>query len=461
MPHIETDIVIIGGGLTGLTLAHQLKKQNKKFVLLEKNERIGGVIKSVKTNDFIFEQGPSTGILNNEYVLDLFNDLKDHCQLQRAGKEVSKRYILKNGKWQAMPMGPVSAITTPLFSWYDKFRILGEPFRKPGTDPNETLDQLVIRRMGKTFLDYAIDPFIAGVYSGNPSYLVTRFALPKLYNLEQKYGSFIGGHVKLAKEKKKNNIQVDKQAHKGGSKTFSAKGGLSNMINAIANSAGNENIVTNAQHIKITPNNEAFDIIYNLNGTETSIRSKKVITTVGAFALPELLPFIPKETMQTISNLIYAKMVLATVGFKKWNYNKVEGFGGLVPTKEHQNYLGILFPSAIFNDRAPENGALFSVFIGGMRNSDLYYKEDTEIQRIVKEAFSNTMGVNNFNPDLFEITRHSHAIPQYGIDCEERFKSIDAIEKNYPGLIIAGNLKGGIGMADRIKQAFEIAESLN
>ena len=110
--------------------------------------------------------------------------------------------IWKDGRFHALPSGLWSAITTPLFTLKDKFRILGEPWRKKGTDPNESVGSLAERRLGRSFVDYAVDPFLSGVYAGNPYQLPTRLALPKLYDLEQRYGSFLKGSMALAKQPK-------------------------------------------------------------------------------------------------------------------------------------------------------------------------------------------------------------------------------------------------------------------
>ncbi len=212
-----TNIAIIGAGLTGLTTAFYLKKQHKDFLVLEENNRVGGVIHTQHQDGFTFEEGPNTGVLGSPEAAELFEDLGGLCSLETAGGNVNKRYILKNGEWTAMPMGLIDAVKTPLFTMKDKFRILAEPFRKPGTDPEEPLSELVKRRMGQSFLDYAIDPFILGVYSGDPSKLITKYAFPKLYNLEQNYGSFIGGSVKRMFRKK------DERAKKATRKVFSVK----------------------------------------------------------------------------------------------------------------------------------------------------------------------------------------------------------------------------------------------
>ena len=218
----HTDILIVGAGLTGLTTAFYINKNQKDFVVIDKKPRVGGVINTESENGFTFETGPNTGVLGNPEVEELFEDLGSACQKVEASKLVNKRYILKGAKWRAMPMGPWQAITTPLFSLGDKFRILGEPFRAKGKNPNESLAEMVKRRMGKSFLQYAIDPFILGVYAGDPAKLVTKYAFQKLYRLEQDYGSFIGGSLKKKKA-------TDPRSKKATRKVFSVKGGLSNL----------------------------------------------------------------------------------------------------------------------------------------------------------------------------------------------------------------------------------------
>lgn len=97
---ISTDIIVVGAGLTGLTTAYYLKKTNRKFVVIEKEQRIGGVINTIKENNYVYEEGPNTGVIGNTTVVELFEELKDKCELEIAGDNVKNRYILKNGKWK-------------------------------------------------------------------------------------------------------------------------------------------------------------------------------------------------------------------------------------------------------------------------------------------------------------------------------------------------------------------------
>jgi oxygen-dependent protoporphyrinogen oxidase len=233
----QTDTVVIGSGLTGLTSAYYLNKARKSFIVIDKAEKTGGVIKTSQRDGFIFEEGPNTCVIGNTSVVELFEELAGFSEVELGNKDAAKRYILKKGKWHQLPSSLMTGITTPLFSFYDKIRILGELFRKKGDNPHENLSSFVRRRLGKSFLDYAIDPFILGVYAGDPSYIIPKYALPKLYNLEQEYGSLIGGSFKKQFAPKS---ALEKRVSR---KVFSFKNGLSSLTDALYNKVGEEHFL--------------------------------------------------------------------------------------------------------------------------------------------------------------------------------------------------------------------------
>ena len=128
----EVDFAIIGAGLTGLTAGFHLVKRNKNIVILEQSDRIGGQIHTFQKEEFGFQSGPNTGVVSYPDVAELFQALGNGCALEVAHEESKRRLIWKGEKYRALPSGLGSAVTTPLFKWYDKFRILGEPFRAKG-----------------------------------------------------------------------------------------------------------------------------------------------------------------------------------------------------------------------------------------------------------------------------------------------------------------------------------------
>ena len=447
------DVAIIGAGLTGLTLAFLLKKQGYNVIVLEKADRVGGAIQTHIYEGYVFEEGPNTGVVSNPEVAELFEMLG--CNIETANDSAEKRLILKNHQWHPLPSGAISFMKTPLFTAADKIRILFEPLRKKGTDPDESVASLAARRIGQSFVDYAVNPFISGIYAGDPEQLTTRYALPKLYNLEQDYGSFIGGGFKKSRQKK---TERDKKASR---KVFSVYGGLRKLIDLLEEKTGKESIICDAQQIRIGKKDENYEISYLKDNECERIAAKTVISTIGAYALPEILPFIPKSDMDRITKLNYAKIVQVAVALKENSLDpKYISFGGLIPKKENRNLLGVLFPSYCFSDRSPDNCSTLAVYLGGVKHPELFDLSDDNLRSLVLKELEELFDIPAPSVLFTKIFRHPYAIPQYDKWSGDRFDTIKKIEAEYPGLIIAGNLRNGIGMSDRIKQAFDIADQL-
>lgn len=439
------NIAIIGAGLTGLTTAFYLKKNGFDVTIYENAHRCGGAINSFDEKGFIYESGPNTGVLGNPEVAELFEDLGCTDLIDIADSRAKKRLIWKKGKWHALPSGPVSAITTPLFTLKDKINVLFEPTKKRGDDPHESLANLVRRRLGVSFLDYAIDPFIGGIYSGDPDKLIPKYALPKLYNLEQDHGSFIKGAIAKKKEHKSNR---EKKATK---EVFSVKGGLERLVDKLVLAIGVENIFVGApvsvhkEDEQYIVNNDVYDYL---------------VTTCNSKPLPKLLAFADESKLRIIDSVKYAAVAQVTMAFSDWDGDDIFAFGGLIPTKEKRDILGVLFTSSFFKNRAPKNGVLLSIFVGGTRKEHLFNLSEQEIIDLANKEVKAMLKPKQAKQEFVRVFKHKYAIPQYEISSKERFEAISQLQEEHKGLIIGGNIINGIGMADRIKQGRNIAKMI-
>lgn len=441
------NIAIIGAGITGLSAAFYAKKNGNEVTVFEKDSRVGGVIRTFRKNGFIYETGPSTSVVSLPEVVELFEDLKIGNLLEEAPSIAGNRYIFKKGSLHALPSGPLSGLSTPLFSFRDKFGILLEPFRKRGEDPNETLSSLVRRRLGESILDYAVDPFVSGVYAGNPDQMIPKYALPKLYNLEQNYGSFIRGSIQKMKQPKSER---DKKATK---KTFSVKGGLEVLVRHLEQAIGKENFVM-GESPTVVPENGSYKV---RAGEREFGPFERIIYTAGASHVFEVFPFA-EENFPDAGKVLYAKVSELAIGFNKWEGVPLDGFGALMPSKEKRDILGILYMSSLFKDRSPEGGALLAVFVGGLRHPEFHDMPDDALKEMVGKDVQKILRIPDFKPDLFEISRHEEAIPQYDLKTPGRKAAYSAIEKAYPGILMGGNGIDGIGMSARIAQGRALAE---
>jgi oxygen-dependent protoporphyrinogen oxidase len=204
-------IAIVGAGITGLTAGYILKKRGVPITIYEVGNVPGGVVRTVRQDGFLAECGPNTLLETSPEIPALFRELGLEEEALYSDPDASKKYIIRNGRPVEVPSSPLQFLTTELFSTSAKLRLLREPFiPRSAPEKEESLAQFVVRRLGREFLDYAINPFVAGVYAGDPWKLSVREAFGKVYALEQKYGSLIRGQILGARERKKRGT-VSKQ----------------------------------------------------------------------------------------------------------------------------------------------------------------------------------------------------------------------------------------------------------
>ena len=234
---MDTDnikIAILGAGISGLAAAYWLQKAGRDITVLEANREPGGSMITRREEGFLIDYGPNSGLDTTPLIAQMVAELGLRDEIVYASEIGNKRYILKNQRLHALPTTPLAFLKTDLFSLKAKLRLLAEPFIGKSQDGYyQSISQFVERRLGREFLDYAINPFVAGVFAGNPDKLSVKSAFPKLYRLEELYGGLIKGFIKGAKERKKRS-ETSKQS----ARMFSFKSGMQIFPRAIAAKPG-------------------------------------------------------------------------------------------------------------------------------------------------------------------------------------------------------------------------------
>lgn len=452
----QSKVIIVGAGITGLSVAWRLAQNNVPFILIESSSRPGGQIRTLTQNGYVFETGPNTSSISNPEVIELFEYLSPDAEIEVASETAKKRLVLFKGHLKALPDGPVSGVFTPLFTLRDKIKVLGEPFYRKGNNPYESVGKLAERRLGKSIVNYAVDPFVGGIYAGDPYKLTTKFALPKLYALEQTYGSFIKGAIRKMREPR---TARDKLATK---EVFSAQGGLETIVDALAEKVSRVGKIYFSSHIDHVEQleNSGWRVSFTAaDGEKHVTEANYYVTTVRSDKLDAILPNSIIPHLTPIQTLRYAPIWEVAVGFDHYKGDNTQSFGVLVPSVEKRNLLGILYPSDCFALRVPyDDSRLFTLFMGGERDYDkLKGKTEDEIIRIALDELYNIQSIpHSLDPSLVHLSFFEKAIPQYGPDSGERLNAIRFIEERFTGLFLAGAIRDGIGMAHRIKQGSDI-----
>lgn len=446
-----TRIAILGAGITGLTAAWTLRRAGLTPVVFEKSTRVGGAIGSVRTDGWLHELGPNSLLEGSREVAAFIEEIGLDARRLYAAPAAKQRYIVRDRKLVAMPTSPLTFATTKLFSVRAKLRLLGEPWRRRRTDDREeSVADFVVRRLGPEFLDYAINPFVAGVYAGDPTKLSVRHAFPKLHTIEQEHGSLIRG-------------ALARRNASGGPKgrIISFPDGLSELPRALAAALdpGALRLGTEVQTVRRVAT--GWEIQSATAAGNSAEQFSAIVCALPADALASLsfegVPAAP--ALSVLREILHPPVASVFTGYRRADVrHPLDGFGVLMPEVERAQILGTLFSSTLFPGRAPADHVALTSFVGGMRQPALVALDDAEILRVVQGELSRLLGVDA--PPVFtRVQRWSRAIPQYTL-AYQRFKdAIARVEDAAPRLFIGGNSRDGISLANCIDSGRRLAHA--
>jgi len=450
-------VAVIGGGITGLTAAFRLEQKGIPVVLYESGGRVGGVIESIREGGYLAEFGPNTLLETSPHIMELIRaaGLEERCW--HSDPRAENRYLVRGRKTIAMPGGLFGFLRTPLFSTASKFALFKEPFVPRWNNAHEeSVAELVVRRLGRDFLNYAIDPMVAGVYAGNPARLSVVHAFPKLYELEQKYGSLIKGQIFGARERKRR-AEVSKQ----NAKKISFDDGLQVLPDGLrARLRGPVHLSARVGSVARGIDG-GWSVAWQSPDGGHSQEHSAVLYSGTAHQLAEL-QFGGQPTIDTkpFAAVRYPPVASVVLGFRRGDVSHpLDGFGALIPKCEGFNILGTLFSSSLFARRAPEGFVTLTSYVGGERNPDLAFKSEDELVDLVCRDLRVLFGVSG-GPTYRRCTLYAKAIPQYEVGYG-RFKDLMArMEADAPGFFIAGNFRNGISLSDSLLSGWNTADRI-
>ena len=450
-------IAIIGGGISGLSAAFRLEQKKKQglrleYVLLESGPRFGGVIQTERVGDFLVEAGPDSFLTEKAWAADLCAELGLRDELVPSNDAARKTYILVSGHLVPLPDGLMfmvptkllSALSSPLFSWTTKLRMLREWFyRRVESSSDFSVAKFVERHYGREMVDRVADPLLAGVYGGSADELSVRSVLPRFVEMEARYGS-LGKAMVAARTQQQSS---------GRSLFTSLRSGMQQITDALL-----ARIAAPARRA-----NSAVERIGSESGKWLVMSSGRteefdaVVIAAPAYSASRLLQEANTELASVLSAIRYSSSVTVALGYdERVRVGLPEGFGFLIPRTESHRIIAATFVHNKFSHRAPDNRALIRCFLGGTRDEAILHLSDDEIAAIVKQDLLAILGIDN-EPQFVRIYRWQKAMAQYEVGHRNRVERIRSLLGETPGLALAGNYLGGIGVPDCVRAGSEAA----
>ncbi|MFO7760153.1 MAG: protoporphyrinogen oxidase [Desulfobia sp.] len=434
------DVVVIGAGISGLSLSHflQKKRPDLELVMLEKGERSGGAIRSFNKGGFLAEWGPHGFLDNSPYSREILLDTGLDQEAQQAPLEDFHRYICHRGTLIRIPQKPASILTSPLLSFPGKIRVLKDFWIEP-VESDQTVGQWAARRFGKGVLPL-VDAALTGSYAGDYEKLSIDAVMPGIRSLEFEHGSVLKGLLKIMRKKSGQEKAMPAM------KNFPQ--GMERLIQVLAKDKA---IRLETEVGALSKKDGKWEITAS---TGTFYAANLVMALPVNAALKLLCPLSVPPVIEVPLSRIYN----AVLGFSP-RARVPYGFGYLAPEVEKRFTLGVMFSSQMFPGRAPGDNILLEALVGGRRHPERLELDDETIIREVYKDISNLMELPE-PPFFSEVLRPEAAIPQLEKDHPDLLEWRSNMETREEGLYICGFGWDGIGINDMIKSARRVADDL-
>jgi protoporphyrinogen/coproporphyrinogen III oxidase len=455
-PGRKLPVAVVGGGITGLAAAYRLSQHGIPFRLFEASDRLGGVIRSERDPaGWLIEAGPNSFQENSRELSALIGDLGLGAERVTANPLARKRFIVRGGKLQSVPLSPAALLTTPLISTAGKLRLLAELFsQKKQRIDDLSLAAFARAHVGHEIVEYLLKPFVSGVYAGDAEKLSARHAFPSLWEAEQGHGSLVRGFMAQARTRRARGVARPQ--------IISFRHGLQMLPDALAAGLRSEHVELRAavDHVSREPRRarrdtasfspcpeECWRVHWTREGVAHADEFSTVILALPARGLADLA-FGKSKTrpLASLAAIKHPPVASLFLGFHREEVaHALDGFGALVPPAEQRNILGVLFSSTLFPDRAPAGCVAVTVLVGGGLRSELAGLPEEALTSLVMADLRALLGVRG-EPLFRRLSLWPRAIPQYNLGYETVFAAIDACERDHPGVLIGGQVRDGISL---------------
>jgi oxygen-dependent protoporphyrinogen oxidase len=445
-------IAIVGGGLSGLTVAYALASRGEGLDVrvFESETRAGGKISTDYRNGFLCEKGANGFLDNKPRTLELCKELD--ITPVRSNENAKKRFIVSGGRLNGLPESPPAFLKSGLISWPGKLRMLYDLFAPKGPE-DETVSDFVSRRLGREALEKLIDPMVSGVFAGDPYRMSIRSCFPRIKELEDEYGSLLKAMIRIGKERKKAKGSGVSAAPSGNLTSF--YNGAQTITDAIAGKLGDRLLLgVSVEGIERDGGN------YRLHTSRGNFDTDIAVLASPAFVTSKILKDIDSVISESLLEIPYPPLSVVCFGYQREKVgHPLDGFGFLIPHTEGARILGALWDSSIFPNRAPEGHVLLRTMIGGAKSPELAMLDDEKLTNTVFDELNKLVDLRS-DPDFVTVYRWEKAIPQYLLGHGERVRLIEERLESFPGLYLAGNAFRGVGMNDCVENGFRVSDRI-
>lgn len=464
------ETLIVGAGISGLSLAYALKQNQQQILVTERQNRVGGNITTNASGGYLWEEGPNS-FSPTPALLKLIVDVGLKEELVLADRRLP-RYVYWQGKLHPVPMSPPVAVTSGLLSVSGKLRaLLGAlGFVPPAMSAvlsaqqgEETVEQFFSRHLGTQVTQRLVAPFVSGVYAGDVNKLSANAAFRRINALATAGGGLVAGAILTRSQRKKLQTQVDPNVPKvRPGELGSFKQGLATLPQAIASQLG-EAVKLNWElvNLRLTENNTYIAQFSTPEGSQ-KVETRSIVLTTPAYVTADILQPLAPAASLALREIYYPPVACVVLAYPDAALkNPLRGFGNLIPRGQGIRTLGTIWSSSLFSGRTPQGWQILTNFIGGATDPEIADLSSEQIAQEVHKDLCRILLQKDISPKVLAVNLWKRAIPQYTLGHLQRLAQINQALQHLPGIYLCSNYIDGVSLGDCVQRAQEKASQIH
>ena len=396
-------ITVVGAGFSGLTTAYFLTKNGFKVRLLEKSDRAGGLIRTIRTEHGLVETA-ANGLLSSARAEAMCADIG--VPLIVTLREGRRRFIYR-GRPRQVPLTFGDMLVASGHAAVNLAKFSPQLF--------ESIGNWSRRVLGNGATNYLLSPALGGIYAGDP---------------DQLSASLIFGKARLPDHL--DTTKPDKGKLHG---TVAPPNGMQQLIDGLVDYL------------------RKHSVEFVLNYDDQPEADPQTIICLSAAAAAKYLEPVAPEVSQALRTIEMLSIATVTC-FYPPDAATLRGFGCLFPRDQGFRARGVLFNDYIFDGRGPAHAE--SWIFGGALDADVVNLTDEEFAQTIAAERERFYGRRD-EPLAIRVTRWPNVLPHYTIELE---RMLTTLPPPPPNIHLVGNYLGRIGLAKILERAAFVAEQV-
>lgn len=447
---LPVDVLVVGGGITGLAAAHRLTRRGGiRWLLVERDPRLGGKITTDRRDGYVIEGGPDCFLGAKRPGMEFCQDLGIHDRLIGTSPDFRRTYVKRDGLLRQLPAGITGLVpsqlgpllTSSVLSLGGRLRAAMElviPARRGQAE--ESVAQFVTRRFGREAYDWLVEPLLSGIFAGDGNALSLTAAFPQLAELEQRHGSIL--RAMLAGSRTGHRSSGPGTSIQG---FVTLPGGLAELVDTVTRQVPSESVRLGVGVEGLRPTDGGFQARLD---DGTMVRTGAVILALPAFAAADLLYGLDPALAARLREIPFVSTMTVSVAFPAADVaGPLDGYGFVSPRAGGGPIVACTWTSNKFPARAPEGRVLLRFFLGRAGDEAIVAASSDTIMHVIRQELSAVLGIMAA-PALWKLYRWPRGIPQYTLGHRQRVTAIEAAAERHGRLALAGASYHGIGIPD-------------